>query len=450
LSLVRKGAGVFLGNWTALPLQFLTGVLLARMLGAEGRGMLALFAAGITLLAGLGQFGLPNAAAFLVRREIANERTLVAGHLLVTLAFTLVIAGALFAGEALVWRLLFEGVRPDRWMIPLVLVTLPLNMVNTYMGMLALAQGRAADYARQTVGLGVLTALFTVALVGATGAGIAGGMLAVALANAVNTVLVGARLLRATKGQVVAVSGATLRRMLALGFQNYWVSIGGLVFKRIDTFLVQGFLGTAAVGYYAVARVPFDAVLTVPRALTGLVVGEASAAGDAGAGPIVARVTRNVLWLMLLAVAPIAAGAPWVVPWLYGADFAASVPSLGLLLAAAVLFGAAISLQPYFVGIGRPWINSACTLGSGVASVGLGLWLIPLLGIEGNALASLAGAALFFVLQAALYVHSTSARWSELCRLDAGEVAGLRRRVRDRLLRRRQPVRAGGGQAVHS
>lgn len=435
MKLAQKGLGVFLSNWAVLPLQFVTGVLVVRALGAEGKGVLVIFTTGITLLSAIGQLGLPNAATYLVRKEAANARMLLAHYLLILVAFTALAAGGLLLARESLWRLLFEGTEARPVMLPLLLFILPLSMATNFLAALLLAQGQAKEYAKQTVGLGVLNMVFTVVLVVWLRLGVAGGLAALALAQAFNVAFIGRRILRATAGQSTAFAPSLLREMLRLGLQNYLVTLGSLVLKRIDTFLVQAFLGTAAVGIYSVARVPFDTVLTVPRAVSGLVAGEASGADTGAAGTLVAKVTRNVLWIMLAVVAPIALGAPWVVPAFYGPRFAAAVPALEILLAASVLFGVAISLQTYFVGVGKPGLNARFTLVAGLANAGLSCLLIPQLGLVGNALACLAGTLLLAGLQAGWFLRLAGGRWPDMCRLELADLRALVAKLQRKLHR---------------
>lgn len=440
MKLAQKGFGVFLSNWAVLPLQFLTGVLVVRTLGAEGKGVLVIFTTGITLLAGIGQFGLPNAASYLVRKGTANERTLLLHYLALLLGFTGLTAAVLLLARGWMWRMFFAGTPAQPVMIYLLLGILPLSMATNFLAMLLLAQGRAKEYAKQTVGLGVLNMVFTLVLVVWLKFGVVGGLAALALAQGVNVAFITRRILGVTAGQPAAFSRGVLREMLRLGFQNYFVSLGSLIFKRIDTFLIQGFLGTAAVGIYSVARVPFDTVLTVPRAVSGLVAGEAAGTEGTAAGTLVAKVTRNVFWIMLALVGPIALASPWIVPAFYGARFAQSVPSLEILLLAAVFFGTAISLQTYFVGIGRPHLNAKFTLIAGAVNAGLSCLLIPRLGIFGNALACLAGAALLCGLQAFWFLRLAGGRWPDVCRLETHDLRLIVDRIRRKLTRTRLPA----------
>jgi O-antigen/teichoic acid export membrane protein len=134
-----------------------------------------------------------------------------------------------------------------------------------------------------------------------------------------------------------------------------------------------------------------------------LLAGEASQRKAEQAAALVARASRNVVWLMIGASLGLAAIGPWAVPILYGPDFVQSVAPLLILLIAGVLLGFALNLQAYFLSIGRPGVNGLFTLVAGLANLGLSLWLIPMVGTSGNALATLLGSLLSALLHLAWF-----------------------------------------------
>jgi O-antigen/teichoic acid export membrane protein len=207
-----------------------------------------------------------------------------------------------------------------------------------------------------------------------------------------------ARILRSTSGQTCQADLRTFLSLLKFGLRHHVGSLGAQLFKRGDTFLLAHFLNVSAVGYYAIALTAYELLLSVPRAISGLLAGESSARPGELAAVLVSRTARQVLWVMIIVAILVSVLAIPFVPLLYGQDFNRSVPPLLLLLAAAVSLGAAISLQAYFLGIGRPGLNGSLTLASGLANLWLSLWLIPLAGLVGNALATLLGCLLNFTL----------------------------------------------------
>lgn len=432
-SLARKGASVFASNWVVLPFQFLAGVLAVRVLGAEGKGTLSLIIAGLNLLSAIGQFGMPNAATFLLRQGRGDARALLLRFGWVVAAFTLAVGLlALLLGKT-ASLLVFGEVLITGPLAAAAFACLPAMMVTAFLGSLYLAQGDARAYSGQVVLLAIANLTGTLVLVVVLRWGVLGGVLALGVGHLLAALAGVGGVLARGRNAAGVMSPGLFGEMLSLGCQNYLVSIGTLVFKRVDLFLIQGMLGTSAVGYYSVARVPFDSLLTIPRAVNGMLAGEASGAGREEAGALVAMVVRNVVWIMICVTLPAAIFAPIIVPLFYGADFSASVAPMILLLVASVFMGGAGSLQTFFVGIGKPVVNARATLVSGLVAVVGSALLMPAAGLLGAAMGALGGMLLLFAMQGASFVRFAGQGWAEILRPDRESMAFVYRKLRKRV-----------------
>src|SRR5262245_2797465 len=87
---VRPFVSTAAANAALAVIGLLTGLLTARLLGAEGRGQLAAVQAWPLFLATLGSFGLPEAIAYFVARSPSQARAALATGLLLALPFVLI------------------------------------------------------------------------------------------------------------------------------------------------------------------------------------------------------------------------------------------------------------------------------------------------------------------------------------------------------------------------
>lgn len=408
MSFARKGAMVFLSNWLRVPIQLATGVTVIRVIGADGKGILAILLTAITLMATVGHFGFPAAVIYFLRKKVYGERTLLANYLLVIIGIGLLCAGLAFIAGDFFVAILLQDTSVNRGLIFLALAGVPLSMAFTFVSSIQLAKGQTQDYARLVVGTSTLTLIGTVVLLVAWELGVLGALTAVLGAQLIMVAISLRAILATTRGQPCQVGPRIFIALLRFGVQQHIAAVGSQVFKRFDNFLLAYFLDVAAVGYYSVAYTAYDTVLSIPRALSPLLAGEAAARDTSSAASFVARTARNTVWIMAGAAIAVAIASPWVVPLLYGADFAQSVAPLMILLVAALLVGLSATLQSYFLGIGKPGLNSMFTLVAGAANVGFSLWLIPAAGIVGNALATLLGGVILAVLP--LYWFSQQAK----------------------------------------
>lgn len=391
MSLARKSLSVFVTNWLLFPLQLITGVLVVRSLGAEGKGLLVILTTGVALLAALAAFGLPAAGVYFSRSGIYSERTLVVNYLIVIAVISLIVISTAFRAQHSFSRIFLDGSEIDSKLIALTLAGLPLMLLSSFLSLLLLGAGRTKDYAWLTVGAGVFNIIGMLLLVVVYKLGVAGALIASLFSQLIVLAGLSWRFWKTSRDQVCEVHPRIILNMFKYGLQHYIGTIGSQMFKRADNLLLAYFLDLRAVGYYSVALTGYDALLSIPRAIIGLLAGEAASQKADEAAETVARTGRYLLWIMIAASLSISILSPWIVPMLYGADFSQSVPPLIILLTAAVLVGLTAVIQAYFLSINKPVINGTSTAVAGGINLGLSLWLIPLAGLPGDALATLIG-----------------------------------------------------------
>jgi O-antigen/teichoic acid export membrane protein len=398
VDLRRKGAGVLGANWVGVVLGLVSSVVVVRLLGAEGRGTLVLLTTLVLILATLGQFGFLASGMYYLRKGIYGERTLIANYFVVIVVISTVCGASVLAGSGAFRRIFFEGASVSGGLVLLAICMLPLMMFANFVAALLLAKGQTRAYGSLTVIPAVAGLVLTLAFVAGVKWGVAGALLAMVLSRVLAALIGGIPMLRATRGQETELSRRTMSDLSRFGLKYYGVTLGFQIFKRGDNFLLAYFLDVQAVAYYSIGVNLYEVILSLPRAIGGLLAGEAAGGPEQKAGAMVARASRGVVWLMATGALVLGFASYWLIPPVYGADFdQARAPAL-ILLASAVLLGFAFNLQNYFIGVGRPGIIAILALVAGAANLVLSIVLIPPAGIVGNALATLLGSALALAL----------------------------------------------------
>jgi O-antigen/teichoic acid export membrane protein len=389
MGLRRKGAGVLLANSLVVSLGLANGVVVIRLVGAEGRGTLVLLSTLVAVLATLGQFGFLASSTYYLRKNIYGERTLIANYAIIIVAFSAICGALIVAGSGVLTSVFFEGTTVGSGLMFLAICALPLIMLTNFVAGLLLAKGKARAYSSLTVVPAFAALLLTLVLVAGFDLGVSGALLATVLSQGLAVVMGALLVARRTRGQSVELSPKTMSDLGRFGMRYYGVILGSQIFKRGDIFLLAYFLDVKAVAYYSVGVSLYEVILSLPRAVSTMVTGETAARPEAKAGAFVARVSRGLLWIMLSGALALALLSYWLIPRVYGADFErARVPAL-ILLASAVLLGFSLSLQNYFTGIGRPGVNAMLSFLAGGVNLALSVALIPREGIIGNAVATL-------------------------------------------------------------
>lgn len=363
----------------------LSGMLVARMLGLNGRGLLAALILWPSLIAHMGSLGLPTAATYFIIKKGASTNAVAKTLLPIAIPQALLLV-------ALHGVVLLVVGRGDPTLVRaasiLTLAAVPAHLAQAYG--LALLQGNrrfklfniqrllsASVYA-----CGVL-ALFLVNT---------GGILQiVAIWMAVNVTVGAATLalgLRSGVGESETRSDLKRGEMVRFGLSGLVGSVSPIERYRLDQVVVALFLSPSALGLYVVA-LSFTNALRFLAQSVGMVAYPTIAAV---ADPDAARrsMWAFVRWTLLLSIVltiPLILLVGWLIPFFFGEAFRHAAPVTQILLGGMVFASLRRVLADGLRGRGLP------TAGT-IAEVAAWLWLVPalavlvpLLGVRGVAYA---------------------------------------------------------------
>ena len=383
-------------------LAFATGIILARVLGPEGRGAYGLFvvsAAFGQLLLGL---GVGNAAIYYLNKgELAMCDIVSAAHVIVVFALTvtavIVAAFAPWAGG----EIFRSGISP--WLlIPAVPVLLHWNLMR----MILQGQSRFVALGVTTVSQQALL-VTVVALLASTGdptptraAWCLVG--ATSVAALLGLALVGVRHLDMSR--VIRPRLETLKKLARFGVQGEAGNILQLLNYRLDQYILGAVVGLSGVGIYAVGASLTESIFIMANSVALVLLPRLTADEDEAywMAPLAARNTMAIAAAGAVALAVL---APVLVPLAFGDAYEDSVQALWLLLPGTVALAGSKVLTSYIFSRGRPLLNTGITAISLVATVTLDLILIPLFEVNGAALASSIAYVIHLAAALAVYAH---------------------------------------------
>ncbi len=398
MTLVRKSVEVFAGRWLLFPLNLLISVLVIRVIGAEGKGILVLLMATVAILATIGNLGAPAAAIYYLRKGVHNQRTLIANFLVLTTIFSILVWSLFFLHEEWFIRLFFKSVSVSSKLIWLAFFSLPIVMLTSFISAILLGAGLSRFYNQLILSTALINIVAIFLLVVVFPFGVTGVVVANILASAIPLGVAVRQMIRGTRGCNWKISWGTQLSLLHYGIRHYPATISSITFNHAGNFILAYFVGIQAVGYYSVAVGAYNAILSIPRSVYRLLTGEAAALESSKSSLLVARSTRNILPVMLCATITSAVISPWIIPVLYGADFVRAVIPLIILLIAGLLVGVHATIQTYFSAINRPGLNSTFSIVSCTISIILALVIVPVAGITGMAIAFLLAQCVVFLL----------------------------------------------------
>lgn len=399
------------------------GILLARALGADGKGAVALATTVGAMTAAVLSFRWERACGHFLARDGAALPTV----------FTSVLAmsGLAMAGAGLLALLC----RKIGWSIPGVPPTLDGVVVALvgaqvlYVGISAIFGGLRAFATRSwfLLSYNVVQAL-AVALLFFLGARAVGQYLVCGVVAGWVTLAGWLAGLARRHPHGPGFDGALVRRMAAFSRLSYFGLLLDLVTVRLDIILLGFMVSPAAAGVYSVTVSVGARLASIPQ-IVGYVIFHRGSAKELGAGARTAQIFRLAAAVMtLVGLAAACVTSALVVP-VYGPDFAQAAAALWIMIPATGIWGLYRLLTSDVEARGWPGLVSLSSLVANVTIVALDLLWIPRYGIFGAAWASLAAYAVALVLAAFLFCRVTGLGPREAYGYRAGDVGAMRKLV---------------------
>ena len=267
-----------------------------------------------------------------------------------------------------------------------------------------------------------------------------GGVLETLLATAVGRVAVLAVFVGLTLRQTGiswSPDRTELRESLDFGWRGHTQTLLGKLHERLDVMLMAALqVDPAQIAVYAVAVSVIDRLRVVPDSVSSALLPKLATLNDSEKGPYAARVTRHLMFWVFLSGVALALLAPFLVPILFGAPYAASVTPLYVLLPATAMLTLRWMIGNFFIAVGRPGFNARVQAISVGVNLVANLWAIPRFGVVGAAFASLLSYGVEAVLTLAMFRRVTGCSLREILVAGRGDIQpylGQMRRLRERL-----------------
>jgi O-antigen/teichoic acid export membrane protein len=368
-----------------IGLRLLRNVLLARVLGPAERGLFALLSALPDLLAALTSGGLNTALGY----QAAQQRPM--GLLLTqVLVFGCLAAGLLTLCGVLIVDQFGSALDASQQLGPLIwilLLAVPLTILKSGLLTLHNGDGRVTSFnalrlLESLAPLVLFLALFWMWQTAALQAAVISWLVGIGLVTIAGWCWLGRfHQLR------LRWNTSSHRELLRYSGKSHPDVLFQQVLLRSDYLFIGAFMGSEALGYYAMATAAAELLLIVPEAVTTPLMKRLLRQGDGieQLTPFALRITATV---MLAACLSMALVGNWLIVSLFGESYAPAYPALLALLPG--LFGLCYAsiLRLDLLGKNRPG-SVSLMMGAGAAiNLLLNLLLIPSIGIVGAGIAS--------------------------------------------------------------
>jgi len=377
---------VFGGQVVMTAVGMGTGIITARWLGPDGRGIFQLVAVVAPfMLANFVKLGIPQASVYAIKREGVEPSVVVSNTTWLALGLGVVAAAGCWVGRE--W--LLTNVLKDAPPITLVVVAalVPLVILQAYL--LGVVQGlqRFAEYNVQQIVPNVLS-LFGMAIVLVW---LDGGVLgALATYTAIMVFVTGWLALRVHRMAPIRarLDPGVLARLVRFGMKSHVQTLAATWHLRVDQLLIGYLLDPTQVGLYAVAVNLTNLLLRIPDALGTVLFPQLAALTTEAGEDATAIVCRWTFAIMGVGALGYLVVGPFALRFLFGERFSDSVAPMLALLPGVVLMGQYLILTRNFTSRNRQEVNIAAAVTALAVNVGLNVLLIPRWGIVGAAASS--------------------------------------------------------------
>jgi O-antigen/teichoic acid export membrane protein len=225
-------------------------IILARVLGPEGRGIYALAVLLPSLIVTFGNLGIGPATVYYVARREFRRQEILGNNILLSVG----VGGVgLLVGLVVVLffrETVFPGVSSSYLLSALVLV--PVEFFFSYVNYVLLGAQRIKEFNYVQIAQSVLFLGFVALALLGLRAGVTGAILAGLFTWVIVDAIVFRLALRVAGGIDLKPNTFYMKRAATYGIQAHISNILGFLNYRVDMFLVNWFLGPAAVGLYSV------------------------------------------------------------------------------------------------------------------------------------------------------------------------------------------------------
>lgn len=418
----RQVAGTLGVRMLIVGCSFATGIIVARWLGSAGVGVFSSLNVVTLLAVTFGSFGLQSAITFLIARNRATTRSVLANAFVFAAIAGSMLAAAI-AAVALWQPQLFGSITPH--LMSIAAVALPFQMFSYFCLAAYLGMGRIRAYAASDLTLQAVTLVSSAVLLVGLGYGIRELVIAITAFNVALSFVFGFLVVRASRETdgPLAYDANVMREMLDYGSRFFVSLLAANIILRGDLLIVNYYRPASEAGVYAVATQASLFLHMIPNVISTMLFPRTSASQDES-GEMTCRVTRHSFFLMIflcLAAVP----AAFLLPIFYGPAFADAPMLFVLLLPGVFLLGIETIQVQHFTGLGLPrqipiyWVTVM------VLCVALDVVFVPTFGAFAAAVVSSVSYGLMFVLVAILFRKRTGRSFSEMFIIRRDEIVGL-------------------------
>ena len=396
--IARYGFYVFLSRLFEGVTAMANSIILARLLGPAGRGKYALILSITILLSALGALGVTDSNVYLINRGKYSINNFISN----SICFAFCSSILWLVTFLLFYRLIGYRLLPTLHLneICLSLAVLPFILLTNYLQNILLGRGSINRFINVNIFFSISPLLFLTFFLLDLKLTLREAIYAYALSYVATCFYTFWSCVRETKAFHFTPNAALARESLTYGLKSNTGTILQTARDQLEAIIIGYFMTSSSVGYYNVAIGISNKLQMLPKSVSYLLFAEISKPDNESGDVLTAKITRNMLWIISPFVVILSLFfSKYIVLILYGRKFLPAQVPMSILFGSVILSAFTFPLGSLFLGQGRPKVYLFASAVSLITTLGLDMWLIPLLGLVGAAIANIFG------LSAMAYVY---------------------------------------------
>jgi len=377
-------------------------IIIARVLGPQGKGIYSLAILLPVLLINFTQFGIGSASVYYIGRKKYSSKEVFGSNLIFSIfisIFTIIIGLIIiffFGTKA------FPGI-PRKYLL-LALSLIPFQIFLTFAMNILLGLQEIKKYNLiQIVQIIIFLFLITIFLLGMHFS-IKATIIAQVMSAAIACIILFFLVKKETGGLFFSFNKNLFKDFFSYGSKTYFGNLASFLFLRIDMWMIDIFLDPFAVGFYSIAVGLSEKIWLISQSAgTVLFPKVSSETNERRLKEFTPLVCRNILFITFLIALILFLFGPQLIVLFYSDMFLKSILPFQILLIGSVAISGSRIMTNDLAGRGKPIINTYIAIASLILNILLNAILIPFHGIVGAAWASAISYIFMFILKTVIY-----------------------------------------------
>ncbi|WP_157663860.1 flippase [Sutcliffiella horikoshii] len=363
--------------------SFIVSIILARLLGPEGKGIITAIFVLPNLLISIADLGIKQSTAYYIGKKIYRVEEMLP---------SIIILWIVSSGISILIGISYFLTGPDKlygWnLLLIVLLTIPLNLLNQYLSGILLGKEKIGVFNTKIIISFVINFLGVLILVWWFKMGVLGAVIVQIFISLCTIIYILWHVKKLINFRTIVkrkITNLIVKRGFSFALALFIISLN----YRIDIIFLERLTSSAEVGVYSIGVSISELIWQLPAAI-GLVIfsKNVNAKTDEIAYLRAIKLLRISLPFLILGSLMIWLLAPQIINLLFGKEFSAASEVIRLLLPGVLSIVIVKILHPDLAARGYPLFALKILIFPLITNVILNLILIPSLGIEGAAIAS--------------------------------------------------------------